>query len=69
MILLMITNAAKLKQFEKELTRRRRADFFENLKIFEALYQEGVSLKALPSRASLDGLDHCLKLARRLNSV
>lgn len=65
----MIINPEKFEQFERELIRSRKADYKENLRIFEALYREATSLGVLPLKDPLEGLDVDISMARVINSV
>jgi hypothetical protein len=65
----VITNRERFEQFERELIRSRKADYQENLKIFEALYREAVLLGVLPLKDPLEGLEVDIRMARVLNSV
>ena len=63
----MIRNQEILKEFEDEQTRRNPVDFHANLKVFEALWEHATTLKVLPSKDPLDGLEADLRLAEALN--
>jgi len=59
----MIKNSKLLKSLNKEKVSYKKA-----LRIFEALWQEAVSLKVLPSKDPLEGIEVDLRIARILNS-
>jgi hypothetical protein len=65
----VITNRERFDQFEREYVRSRKADYRENLKIFEALYQEAASLGVLPLKDPLEGLEVDIRMARVINGV
>lgn len=65
----MIKNYDKLRKFEDSLIRAQKADYFQNLRIFEGLYKEAVALGALPLKDPLEGIDVDIRLAKSLNSV
>ena len=46
----MIKNPDILEQFEKQRTRKEKLSFEEVLKIFEAMWKEGVNLGVLPPK-------------------
>lgn len=59
----MIKNPKFLKAFEKE-----KLSFREALKIFEALWKEALSLKVLPLKNPLEGIEVDVRIAKILNS-
>jgi hypothetical protein len=63
----MIKNSDLLEDFEKEQMRKARPDYFENLKIFEALYREARGLGVFPLKDPLEGIEADLLLAKALN--
>jgi hypothetical protein len=65
----VITNREKVEQFEREYVRSRETDYRENLRIFEALHREALSLGALPLKDPLEGLEVDIMMARVINSV
>ncbi len=65
----MIKDKKLLRDFEDRLLRERKPDFFSNLRIYEALYQEAVRLGVLPGDDPLEGIEVKIKLAKALNSV
>jgi len=65
----VIRNCDKFEEFERELIRSRKADYQENLTIFEALYREAVSLGVLPLKDPLEGLEVDIMMARVINGV
>ncbi len=65
----MITDPDALEEFEIELARSTPVDYFKNLEIIEAMYQEAVALGVFPLKDPWDGIETCIKLARDLNSV
>jgi hypothetical protein len=65
----MVKNPHILEAFEREETRRTKCDFEQNMRIFEALYEEAVLLGVFPSGDPLEGIDLKIKIARILNGV
>ncbi len=63
----MIQHRALVDAFERELVRREVPNYFKNLKIVEALYNEARALGALPPADPLDGIEVDVHLARVLN--
>lgn len=63
----MIQRRALVDAFERELVRREAPNYFQNLKIVEALYNEARALGALPPADPLDGIEVVVHLARVLN--
>jgi len=63
----MIQRRALVDAFERELVRREVPNYFKNLKIVEALYNEARALGALPPADPLDGIEVDVHLARVLN--
>lgn len=63
----MIQRPALVDAFERELVRREAPNYFQNLKIVEALYNEARALGALPPADPLDGIEVDVHLARVLN--
>ena len=63
----MIRNANLLEKFEREQIRKRKPDYFRNLRIFESLYNEAMHLGIFPLKDPLDGIEVDIKLARALN--
>lgn len=63
----MVKRNALLDAFEKEQIRQNKADYRENLKIFEALYREALALGVLPPEDSLEGIEVKIRLAKALH--
>ena len=63
----MIKRSDLLEAFEKEQIRQKKADYHENLKIFEALYQEAQALGIFPLEDPLEGIEVDIRLAKALN--
>jgi hypothetical protein len=59
----MIKNPKFLKVFEKE-----KLSFKVAMRIFESLWKEAVSLKVLPPKNPLEGIEVDLRIAKILNS-
>ena len=65
----MITNAKKCEEFERELIRSRKANYWENLRIVEGLYREAILLGIFPLKDPLEGLQVDIRIARVINGV
>jgi hypothetical protein len=63
----MIRNGSIVDLFERSLIERKAADFRQNLKIYEALYEEAQRLGVFPLKNPLDGIDSDIHLAWILN--
>ncbi len=63
----MVKRSALLDAFEKEQIRQNKADYRENLKIFEALYREAQALGVFPLEDPLEGIDVDIRLAKALH--
>ena len=50
----MIKNPEILRKFEKEDLRNQKTDYLKSLRIFEALWKEGVALGVLPLKDPLE---------------
>ncbi len=65
----MIQHHDVVDAFERELVRRSPPDYFQNLKVVEALYNEARALGVLPPADPLDGIEVDIHLARVLNEL
>ena len=65
----MISNRAKLDQFEKDLVAKTKPDYRKNLAIVEALYKEYIKLHGKKAANPLEGIDVKIRLAKVVNSV
>jgi hypothetical protein len=65
----MIKNRKILEEFEKQLIAEEKVDFFKNLQIYEAMYQEAVELGVLPLKDPFDGVEDDIRLAKILNQL
>ena len=63
----MLQRHALVDAFERELIRREAPNYFQNLKIVEALYDEARGLGVLPPADPLNGIEVDVRLARVLN--
>ena len=63
----MIKNPHLLEQFEKEYLRKEAPDFYRNLKMYEAMYEEACLLGVFPLKEPLEGIDEKILLAKALN--
>ena len=64
----MIKDLNLWKNFEKLFLKKEQLSYKNSLKIFEALWREAVSLKVLPPKNPLEGIETDLRIARILNS-
>lgn len=60
-------NQKLLETFEKLQIQHVTPDYFRNLRIFEALYQEACSLGVLPLKDPLEGIEVDIHLAEVIN--
>jgi len=63
----MITNPALVEAFEDAQARQDAPDFFRNIRLVDALYQEARALGVFPLKDPLDGIEVDIRLARALN--
>jgi hypothetical protein len=63
----MIRNAKLLEKFERDQIRKSKPDYFQNLRIFESLYEEAMHLGIFPLNDPLEGIEVDINLARALN--
>ena len=64
----MINDAGALKRFEDSLIRERKLSYPQSLRLFEAMWQEGVALGVLPSKDPLEGIEVDMRISRIVNS-
>ncbi|MCK4353239.1 hypothetical protein KAW65_07530 [candidate division WOR-3 bacterium] len=64
----MIKNPALLEKLERNIIANENLSFIESLNIFEAMWQEGVSLGVLPPKEPLEGIDVDIRIAKILCS-
>lgn len=65
----MIKNAALLEEFDRNLKRKEKVDYAQNLRILEGMLEEAICLGILPLKNPLDGIDVDIRIARVINSV
>jgi hypothetical protein len=65
----MIKDRRLLREFEDNLSRAEKPDFFRNLRIYEALYREAINRGVLPAEDPMEGMEFKIRFARALNSV
>ena len=63
----MVKDAKMLAEFEERELKKERLSYSQALKIFEAMWQEGLALGALPLKDPLEGIEAKISLARILN--
>lgn len=64
----MIRNYKVLEEFNRNEIRKEKNDYLRSLKVFEALWNEGLSLGVLPLKNPLEDIEIDIKIARILNS-
>jgi hypothetical protein len=64
----MLKRNSLLAAFEKEQMQNSKPDFFRNLRIFEALYEEAKQLGVFPLQDPLEGIEVDIRLAKVLNA-
>lgn len=64
----MIRDTKILKKFKDGLLRKERLSYDRAMSIFEALWNEAVSLGVLPLKDPMEGIEVKIKLAKVLNS-
>jgi hypothetical protein len=64
----MVKNPKLLEKFERELLKKEKLSYIENLKIFDSLLKEAIALGILPLKNPLDGIEVDIKIAKILNS-
>ncbi|KPJ73375.1 hypothetical protein AMJ52_03855 [candidate division TA06 bacterium DG_78] len=65
----MIRNHRIFQHFERKFLENEKVDIWQNFKIYEALYQEALTLGVVPLRNPLEDIDIDIKIARVINSV
>jgi hypothetical protein len=63
----MIKNQRLIEEFEKEYKQNEKSDYFSNLRIFEALYEEACSFGIFPLKDPLEGIEEKVRFAKALN--
>lgn len=58
----MIKDVKELERFEREELKKERFTYKEALKIFEAMWQEGITLGVLPPKDPMEGIEPILGL-------
>lgn len=64
----MIKNPELLKKFEDSFIRDEALSFHQAVKLFTAMWNEGVKLGVLPPKEPLEGIEIDIRIARVLNS-
>jgi hypothetical protein len=64
----MIKNTKLLEDFEREEIKKEKTDYFQSLRIFESLWNEGIKLGSLPLKDPLEDIATDMRIARILNS-
>ena len=64
----MIKDPGALKRFEDSLIRGEKLSYPQALRLFEAMWQEGVALGVLPPKDPLEGIEVDMRISRIVNS-
>jgi hypothetical protein len=64
----MIRDVGALQRFEDSVIRERKLSHQQALRMFEAMWQEGVALGILPPKDPLEGIEVDMRIARIVNS-
>lgn len=62
----MIKNSDVLEKWERKIVAKEKLSFSKSLNLFEAMWQEGVSLGVLPPKEPLEGIDVDIRIAKIL---
>jgi len=65
----LIRNPRILNNLERKVIKEEKLSFSEALTIFEAMWQEGINLGALPPKDPLEGIEVDIRIARILNCL
>ncbi len=65
----MIRDPEGWEKWETEYLKATPPDYWHNLMIFEALYQEAVNLGILPAKDPLENLPFKVRLAKMMNGI
>ncbi|PIU50627.1 MAG: hypothetical protein COS92_00405 [Desulfobacterales bacterium CG07_land_8_20_14_0_80_52_14] len=63
----VIKRSHLVERFEKYHIKNSPSDYYHNMRIFEALYQQARRLHILPLKDPLEGIDVDIRIARGLN--
>lgn len=65
----MLRRHPLLDAFEKEQMRKEPPDYWRNLRIYEAMYEQARRLGIFPLQDPLEGIEHDIALVQALNRV
>lgn len=65
----MIRNAELLEKLEREELSKEKLDYPKALRLFEAMWREGMALGVLPLKDPLEEIEVDIRIARMLNRV
>jgi hypothetical protein len=65
----MITDSHILEEFERNLQRKERLTLTEKFALLQGMYELAVSLGHFKRGNALEGIEHDIQLASRLNSI
>ncbi|MFC1668493.1 hypothetical protein ACFL1T_03825 [Chlamydiota bacterium] len=63
----MIKNKKLWNEFERKFIAENKLSYKKAIKIYEAMWQEAVSLGVLPSKNPLEGIEKNIRIARIIN--
>jgi len=63
----MIKDTQLIEKFERNYIKKEHPDFFRNLKIFEAMYEEARALNIFPLKDPMEGLEEKIRFVKALN--
>ena len=63
----MIKNRARWENWERDFLRAEKSDYHQNVRIFEALYEEARTLGAFPLKDPLEGIETTIRVAQVVN--
>ena len=65
----MIKNRRKIEEFEREQAQKKPLTYEQALAVYEALFEEAVSLGAINSENIMEGFEVDIRIAKALNSL
>ena len=63
----MIKDTRLIEEFKKNYLKKEQPDFFRNLRIFEALYEEARALNIFPLKDPMEGLEEKILFLKALH--
>lgn len=65
----MMRDRRAYERFERDLIKSTKPDFFKNVRLLEAMYEEARGLGAFSREDSMDGVETAIRIARVVNLV